>query len=283
MKLAVKLAVVLVAVLLIAIGAVLYYLDAIAKTAVERGATVALGVQTTLSSADVRVFMGQFTMTGLVVDNPDGFEGDTFLQLGEGFIDVSMGSLRQDTVKVPMLSLDTVNVNLEKKGGEANYKVIIDNLKKQESGETKDEQKPGKQFVIEEVVITNVNVQADVFGVGGQLDRARVPIKEIRLTNVGRDGADSSELTNVIMKAIMAAVIANGADFPADLVNDLGGSMQGLSSLASMGVDGSFDVGGQMTNLADSALDEATKGLDEGTKDVIKGLGGLLGGDEEKK
>ena len=107
----------------------------------------------------------------------------------------------------------------------------------------------------------------------------RVPIKEIRLTNVGQDGADSSELTNVIMKAIMAAILANGADFPADLVNDLGGSMQGLTSLSAMGVDGSFDVGGEMTNLTGKAVDDATKGLgEEADKAVKKGLGDLLGG-----
>ncbi|MHC4217877.1 MAG: hypothetical protein ACYSU7_05410, partial [Planctomycetota bacterium] len=271
----------LVVLLLVAVVLVFLYVDSIAKTAVEKGATYALGVKTTLNSADVGIVGGDFTMKGLTVTNPEGFEGETFLKLGEGYVDVSMGSLRQETVKVPILTLTTVNLNLEKKGGQANYKVIIDNLKRLESGEAKGDKGSGKQFVIEEVVISDVNVEADVFGVGGQLDRARIPIKEIRLTNVGADGADSSELTNVVMKAIMAAVLANGADLPADMVNDLGGAMGGLTSLGDMGIGGSYDVGGQVMNLAGGSLDEATKGLGKSVDDAVKGLGGLLGRKKE--
>jgi len=282
MKLVLKLIAVLIILLLIAVLAVFFYVDAVAKSAIEKGATHALGVETTLDGADVGVLKGQLTMTGLTVANPEGFDRESFLQLGEGFVDVSLGSLRQDTVQVPLLTLDHVSLNLEKKGGQANYKVIIDNLKKQESGEATGDRGSGKQFIIQELVITDVNVEADVFGVGGNLDRARVPIREIRLTNVGKNGADSSELTNVIMKAIMAAVLANGADFPADLVNDLGGSMQGLTSLADMGVDGSFDVGGQMTDLATGALEEAKKNVGKGVDEAVKkGLGGLLGGEKK--
>ena len=132
-------------------------------------------------------------------------------------------------------------------------------------------------------MISDVNVEADVFGVGGHLDRARIPIKEIRLTNVGADGADSSELTNVVMKAIMAAVVANGADLPAELVNDLGGQLEGLASLGDMGIQGSIDVGGQAVNLAGGTLGDATKGVGEVGKtvdDAVKGLGGLFGGDK---
>jgi hypothetical protein len=281
MKVVLKLVLVVVVLLLAAVVGVLFYLDAIAKGAIERGATYALGVQTTLEEADVGVISGEFSMKGLNVANPEGFESDHFLQLGEGFVAVSMGSLRQETVQLPILSLTTVNMSLEKKGGQSNYKVILANLKRLESGEKEaeetGEQKPGKQFVIKEVVISDVNVEVDLFGVGGDLNRARVPIDEIRLTNVGTDGADTSEVTDVIIKAILAAVMANAADLPADFVNDLGGHLQGLASLADMGIQGSFDVGGQMTDFAGKTLQDASQQAGKAAEDITKGLGDEVG------
>jgi hypothetical protein len=283
MKLALKIVAVLVILVIAAVVAVVFYINTIAKSAIERGATAALGVKTTLASADVGILKGQLTLSDLIVANPKGFEGKDFLELGTGFLEVSLGSLTRDTVQVPLLTLNTLNLDLEKKGGQANYTVIIDNLKTRESGAAKGPAEPGKQFIIRELVITDLDVEANVLGVGGELDHVRVPIKKIRLTNVGQGGVDSSQLTGVIMQAIMAAVIANGADFPTDLVHDLGGSMQGLTSLADMGIEGSFDVGGTMEDLAGSAIDEATKDLGKGANEAIKkGLGGLLGGEKKE-
>jgi hypothetical protein len=279
MKVLVKIIAVLVILVVVVALAIAFYLDTIAKGAIETGATYALGVRTTLDKADIGVFAGDFTMKGLDVANPEGFQSDHFLQLGEGYVDVSMGSLRQETVELPVLTLTTVNMTLEKKGGESNYKVILDNLKRFESGEGEDKEVAGKKFNIQEVVITDINVEVDLFGVGGELNQARVPIDEIRLTNVGTAGADTSEVTNVIIKAIMAAVMANAADFPAELVNDLGGELEGLASLADMGIDGSFDLGSQVGDVADKAVEDATKDLGEGVDEAVKkGLGDLLGG-----
>ncbi len=279
MKVVLKLVLVVVVLLAAVVIAVAFYLDAIAKGAIEKGATYALGVQTTLDEADVGVISGEFSMKGLNVANPEGFQGDHFLQLGEGYVDVSMGSLRQDTVQLPLLTLTTVSMILEKKGDESNYKVILDNLKRFESGKQEPddgEKKPGKTFVIQEVVITDVNVEVNMLGIGGELGRARVPIDEIRLTNVGAGGADTSEMTDVIIKAIMAAILANAADLPADLVNDLGGSMQGLTSLADMGIGESYDFG-QMADVAGKTVEDA-KGLEEEVEKAVKGIGDLFGG-----
>jgi hypothetical protein len=282
MKIVLKVVLVVLVLLVVGVLGVLFYLDAIAKGAIEKGATYALGVRTTLEEADVGVFRGDFSMKGLDVANPEGFQSERFLRLGEGYVNVSMGSLRQDTVELPTLTLADINMNLEKKGGESNYKVILANLKRLESGGEEPgqqpDQEPGKKFVIRELVISNVNVEVDLFGVGGELNRTRVPIDEIRLTNVGSDGADTAQVTDVVIKAILAAVMANAADLPADLVNDLGGQLKGLESLADMGIQHSFDFGAQMSDVAGKTVEDATKGIGEGMDEAVKGIGELFGG-----
>ena len=82
MKLLIKIVVVLVLLLVIGVLTTFFFIDRIAKAGVEKGATYALGVPTTLKSADVGVFAGTFAMSGLNVANPEGFDKEPhFLKL----------------------------------------------------------------------------------------------------------------------------------------------------------------------------------------------------------
>ncbi len=253
-------------------------IDSIAKTAIVRGSTYALGVQTTLGSADIGILSGEFTMKGLKVANPEGFESDFFLHLDEGFLAVSLGSLRQDTVEVPTLALTGIDINLEKRSGKANYKIITDNLKRFEStdsgddGAQADAGKPGKKFVVHEIIIRDLNVKVD-FG----LTRMEIPIEEVRMTEVGSESMTTAELTNRVIKMILAAIVKNGAQLPADLVNDLGGALAELGGLGDMTVSETVRTVGKVLDGLDMGSQDAGKAIG----DAIEGLGGLFG--EKKK
>jgi hypothetical protein len=288
MKLVLKLAAALVILLVLGVVAVFFFVDRIARSAVERGATYALGVQTTLGSADVGITSGEFGMMELRVDNPEGFPSDHFMTMGSGEVAVDLGTLRQDVVELPRLELDKIDLRLDKKGAESNYKVIIDHLKGLQ--ESKDDGAPpapeegGKRFVIKEVVVTDVNVEADLVG-GGELTKVRVPIKEIRLTDVGsgsghKRGLSLSELTGVVVEAILAAVVANAEDLPDDLANDLGGLVQGLDGLEGIltTVEGADGVQTLSSDDAAKAIEEIGKGVGGGDDigKAVEGLGDLF-------
>ncbi len=288
MKQLAKLVAVLLALLGVAVLGIFIYIDAIAKAAIERGSTYALGVETTLRWADVGILSGAFAMGGLKVDNPDGFDGDHFLQLERADVEVGLASLRQDTVELPLLVLSGVDMKLQRTLAGANYRVILDNLKRFESKEAKDggpTDESGRTFVIREVLISDVNVEVDLLPIGGQLNRVEVAIDEIRLTNLGSEGVSMSQLTDVIIQAILAAVVQNATDLPTDLINDLGGGLAGLTGL---GFDATFKVGGEVTALAGDVLGEVTKTVGgageyvgEEIGKAMEGLGGLLGGDKQ--
>ncbi len=279
MKLIRRLAIILVVLVIVIVAGVFFYVDAIAKTAIEKGATYALGVKTTLQRANVGILSGDFKMSGLTVANPSGFDAAHFLKLGRGEVAVTLGSLRRDVVELPLLALDSLDLKLERKGGQSNYKVILDHLKQLESKGKQEPQaepaKDGKQYVIREIVITNVNVEANLFGVGGQLDKVHVPIDEIRLTDVGSKGLTTAQTTDLILKAVLAAVMKNSGDLPAELAKDLGIEMQGLSNLADMGIKSTVEQ-------AQKAVGDLGKGIpgssDALNKGIEEGLGGLLGG-----
>jgi hypothetical protein len=297
MKKLLKIVVVLVVLIVIAIGAGFYFIDAIAKTAVERGGEYALGVPTTLKSADVGVFTGEFSMDGLKVANPPDFKSSHFLTMDHGDVAVTLGSLRGSPVELPTLNLKSIDVNIESRGGSSNYEAILESLKKLESGSkpTGDE----KKFIVRKVVIEDLKVHANLLPLGGEAAVMNFPIAEIRLTDVGSEttgGMVLSELAGVIVKAVLAAIVEKGGQFlPADLLGDLAGDLANLKSLGDMGVNMAATAGKVIEDVAKSAEgvvggvvdegkkigDEAKKAADEAKKgigDAVKGIGGLIPG-----
>lgn len=282
MKKLIKMVVVLLILLVLATVAVALYIDTIAKTAIERGATYALGVETTLGSADVGLLSGTFSMGDMTIANPAGFESPYFTHLGQGDVEVALKTLRQETVELPTLTLTDLEIYLDKKEGKANYDVILENLKRFESQENAQDDAGGKKFIIEEVLIKNIMVHVQLLPLGGDLTKLDVPIDEVRLHDVG-SGTDGSvlmsELTSVIIKAVLAAIVQKGGGLiPSDILGDLG---QGLGSLAEIGLDAATGLGDRIKD-AGGGLDEVTEGLGDAIKSIGDGLGGLLGGDKKK-
>ncbi len=282
MKTLIKMVAVLLILLVLATVAVALYIDTIAKTAIERGATYALGVETTLGSADVGLLSGTFSMGDMTIANPAGFESPYFTHLGQGDVEVALKTLRQETVELPTLTLTDLEIYLDKKEGKANYDVILENLKRFESQENAQDDAGGKKFIIEEVLIKNIMVHVQLLPLGGDLTKLDVPIDEVRLHDVG-SGTDGSvlmsELTSVIIKAVLAAIVQKGGGLiPSDILGDLG---QGLGSLAEIGLDAATGLGDRIKD-AGGGLDEVTEGLGDAIKSIGDGLGGLLGGDKKK-
>ncbi len=293
---------VIVLVLLIAIAgiAVFAYVDSIAKTAVERGGTYALGVQTKLGDADVDIMGGEFEMSKLEVANVAGYPAPHFLTLGDGSVAVSLNTLREPTVVLPHLKLDEIDVRLEKKGGESNYNVILENLKKVSGGGDKPAPQPApgeeKKFIINELTITDVTVHVDLMesgALGGALkplSKVTVPIDEIKLQNVGKtgegvagSGVTMSQLANIIVQAVLAAAVEKGGELiPGDILGDLQGKLASLGDLSKLDIKVLGDVKGTVEDLTKSADDvkkkaeEAVEKGKETVEEAKKALEGLI-------
>ena len=285
----------------VSIFAFLYYIDGIARTAIERGSTYALGVDTTLDSASIGLVSGSFRLAGLEVANPPGFEDPRFLNLGGARLDLETFSLREPTVIIPLFAIDGIEVDLDKQRGRANYEVILDNLARFESEEAEPEPSPeadagaGKRFIIQEVVIRNVVAHVRVVERGG-VPQVDVVVPEVRMWNLGGEGQPltAAQVTNVLVKAVLASIAKAGGGLPGGVANALS---SGLGQLASVSVD--LPDGGRIADSvggvvgagvardavgtgADAAGDtlDAGKGAVEDAGKAVKGLGGRLFGDD---
>lgn len=281
------LAVVLVVLIVVGVFGVYFYIDSIAKSAVEKGGTYALGVPTKLADADVGLLKGDVGLTGLDVNNPPGYKSASFLTMGQGGVQVSLGTLRKDIVELPRLSLSDIQINLEKNDAKANYQVILDNLKKLESGDPaqKPKEASGKKFVIKQVNISNVKVHVDLLPIGGQLTPFNLTLDSVVLNDVGTagKGVPLAELASIIVKALMSAIAENGGGIlPADLLNDIQGHLAQLQNLDQLGIKLTADVQQQAQKAIEGVKQDLEKKLDDAKKDAEKkiedGLKGLIPG-----
>jgi len=264
MKRALKIVLGLVGLVVLAVASLPLWVDGVARSAVEKGGTHALGVATTLDDLDLSLFGGQASLTGLTVANPQGYASPHFLKLARGSVAVSLKSVLRKRIEVPSLVLEGVDLRLDRSDRGANYEVLLENLKRLESGEKKPEE--GKAFVIREVVLRDVRIDAQL-SLGGVL-KPSVPLRlaEVRFRNLGEEGVPLSRVIGLVLKGLLAGVLEAGAGvLPGEIA---GGLRSGLGALGGVGELGLEVVG-------------------EGGKKVVekltKPLEDLFGGKDEKK
>jgi len=262
----------LVGLVVLAVATSPLWLDGVARGALQTAATDSLGVRTTLQKIDISLFGGTCALEGLHVDNPSGFSTPHFLHLDQGAVAVNLKSLLGDKVEVPTLTLDGIDVNLEKGPSGANYEVILANMKK-------DEEEPkegGKKFVIRQVVVKNVRAHAKLVNLGIVKPTIPVVIDELRLENVGEGGEKAVGLGVIIegiLRGILRGIVEAGKDvLPGEIGDGLGKGLGALGEIGKFGVKILGKGGGK-----------ALEGVGKTAEGIGDAIGGLLGGKKKEE
>lgn len=282
MKKLLKIVVALVIVLLIALAVAWFKIDAIAKAAIEKGGTYALGVDTTVDRVNVSLLGGSVGLSGLQIANPAGFDAPYLMHTGDFKLQVATGSLMSDTIEVPLIELDKLDLYIQKNDKGNNISPVLDHLKKFQGGAAaKEKTGSSKKFVIRKLVIKGVTAHMDVPPLGAKA----VTVPDIVLENVTQDNAQGMAMDEVMARVfpmITAAAISSLTDLPGDLAGTLTHDLSGVAD----------HLGGAVGNmikdpakLLGNVGDEAGKALDDAAKEVGKTIGDLFGGkkDEPKK
>jgi hypothetical protein len=271
-----KIALIIVGILVLV--AIIGYLsiNSIAKAAVEKGGTYALGTKTTCDSVDVRLMKGEVALSGLTVSNPDGFKTDHFLKTGALDVGVEPGTLTKDTIVVTRFELDGVDLNIEHPqalGGLTNVQALLKNMESSSSA-TADKKEPakegGKKIKVNKIVIKNIVAHVQVLPIPGGASTLDVKIPELTLDNVSSDDAGGVVLPELIKRLVPAILTA---------VFEKGKGAIGDPDFAKMG--GDID---KTTKALGESFMKGTEGLlkgadlKKGTEDLKKGVEGIFGG-----
>jgi len=287
-------------VLLIAVGVLIVFMsiDSIAKSAIEKGGTYALGTKTSVSGVSVGVLKGEFSLSGLDVATPaqGGFTSPHFLSLGKGSTAVTLSTLRQPVVEIPSFALEHLDANIESKGGATNYGAILENLKKVAGAGGGDKPQPAstseKKFIIRKITLTDIKVHVNLAApalpgaVGdavAKVTTATIPIERIELNDVGSaagsgvggSGVTMEQLSGIIVKAVLSAAAKNGGGLiPGDMLGDLQGKLGSLANLDSLTKGGAEIISGAGAKVSDAV----SKGVEDAKKQAEKGVGDALKG-----
>jgi len=274
---------VLLVLVLVVVGGAFYYIDALAKKAIEYGGTQALGVPTTLDSIHISVFGGEASLGGLSIANPAGFSSGKLLGLGSGDVAVSLGTLTGDTVTIPRVRLAGIEMNLEQKGSQSNVSPILARAKTAPSGKPTQPAsagEPGKKFIVKLLTIEDVKVSAQL-AMLGEAGRVNLVLPKIELKNLGADhgGMPMGELIQTVVQVIVETAANSSASLSPQLARLLKGDLQDLQKVkaevigqAAAEVEKlSGDVGKQLEKVPGGAGAPVQQQTDKLLKDV-KGL-----------
>jgi hypothetical protein len=258
--------IVLIVILLVVLVAAFFFVGtSLIKSGVEKAASSALGVPVTIKGIDLSILQGHVTIKGLIVKNPPGFANENLLELGEATVNLDIGSLMGDTVKIQLIKLDGTKLTMEQKGLSNNLKEILDKLPKEEKkAEPKPEEK-GKNLHIQHLEITNTNVMVKLLPVPGKSDTVNLKLDPIIMDNLGTDQKlRIGILTAKVLKAMAMGIAKQGAGvLPDDMIKGIGSSLEKAA-----------EIGKAATEEGKKVL-EKTK---ESGKDAVEGIKGLLGG-----
>jgi hypothetical protein len=242
-------------ILLVVLVAAFYLVGtSLIKSGVEKAASSTLGVPVTIKDIDLSILQGHVSIKGLVVKNPPGYANETLLELGEATVNLDIGSLMSNTVKIQLIKLDGIKLTIEQKGLSNNLKEILDKL-------PKEEKKEGKNLHINRLEITNTNVMVKLLPIPGKSDTVSLKLDPIIMDNLGTDQKlNTGVLTAKVLKAIATGVAKQGAGvLPDDMVKGIGSSLE------------------KATEIGKAATEEGKKALESG-KEAVEGIKGLLGG-----
>lgn len=302
MKWIIRIVAVVVLLVIVAVVAVVVTVDSLAKSGIERSATLATGVQTNVEGVRIGLLGGTFNMTGLRLANPQtpAFDTPEFITLENTDASVTLASLRKDVIEIPKVHLDGLHLTIERKDDQENYKVILENLQQLAKDEPRDD---GKKYVARELLVTNV--QLTLAGYPGM--NKTLNLADIHMTDVGSGGnpVTRSQITGLVIREVFRQIMQNPDLLPGMLVAGLGEGLQGLGGLGEVGVQFVGDitdqagrvvgevtgavgdiiggVGGAVGEGAGGAVQDAAEGVGDAVRGLGEGLGGLLGGQKKEE
>jgi hypothetical protein len=282
MKTFLKGLVVLVVVLLIAVMIVWLVIDSLAKSAIEKGGTYALGVQTTADNVSLGILDGALKVDGLTIANPVGYKSPFLLKTGHFDLQVQPKTILEDTVDVTKFEVQGAEVYLEQETGRSNASIVLDNLKRLDTGPKKPGE-GGKKVRVDTITIRDVTAHVQILPIGGgKASDVTVQVPLIELKGVTGDNAQGlviGEVAARILPAILAAILEKGgtalpAEFREGLTNELTNTTKALGEGAAKVVG---QVGGAFGDLFKKPAGEGA-GQKSPLKDIGEGLKELFGG-----
>ena len=221
-----KIILIIFVIVLLGVGGLYFARNMLVESAVEKGSSYALGVDTDLSSARLELAGGSLELNGFAVSNPEGYETANFLIMNNMVLDVNEGSLLDDEVIIDSFIIDGIALNFEQKDTKGNYQEILNHI---ENFEVSSSENSKQKFKIKKISIQNISVNT-LYNILGNKGEKKFEVGNITLNNIGgSDGATIGEVTAKIINAVTTKAIAANHNFPTkEYLKEIGDKAGGI-------------------------------------------------------
>ena len=285
-------------VILIPVG-VIFSLDSIIKAGVEKGGSFALDTETTLESASISLTQGNLALENLAIAAPKGFNASPAFKLRKAEVQLDVGSLNSDTIKIDHIDVISPQITIEMESGGTNIGAFLDRLESLRGKDDPSQPAPeptqpeapadagaGKGLEVGTINIRTATVHLELSEFTG---RQTLQLGSITLNDVGQ--TDLAGVFEKTLGAILVAVSLVDGSLPKELqdllkaetatafLNDVTAQVnEGLNQVT----EGLSEAGKQL----EDTVEGAGKQIGDTADDIKKGLedltGGLFGSGKDK-
>jgi len=226
-------------------GGLYFYLDAIVKSGIEVVGSSVLGTAVTVDSVSISPLSGQGSISGLRVENPEGFDSQYAFELESVLVSIDVNSVFTDVAEIESITIMQPVITYETKITTDNIRTLLNNLPDSDtaaqSSEAADE--PGQQLIIR-----------DFRMMGSQLNfvaatvTAPLTLADIEIRNIGAEGgsASAANAVRVVLQELVQSILSS--DLPTlDLLREsVEGQIQDGAQRVEEAVE---DLGGRLRNI----------------------------------
>ena len=259
-------------VLVILVVAGLFFIDSLAKNALEKGAPLVLGTNVSVERIHIEPLNARVEITNLIVDNPQGTYSSKYaIKLGDIIADIDINTIFNRKVRIEEMFLKDVDIVYETNVINSNLQEILDNVKKLDTTEKKEHQEDeakgekdeDKTLQVDLIELSSVGVMVQAKGAATGLP---IKVSIDPMTNLGTDeeGITPVGLTLRILGAIVTTAIKTAGGSVGDAAAAIGDA---TSAAVAGATSAAVDAANNVVNDAANAASDAIKGLFGGKKD----------------
>ncbi len=266
------------------------FADSALKVAIESAGTKALNVGVSVDKVNLSILGGKLGFQNLIINNPPGYQHDKLLELNKADIKVNTKSLLSDTVNINEIKLDGIKVVFEQRGISGNN--LQDIIKELPEKQEQASEPSGKKLHIDNLVISNTQVQIKLLPVPGKVDTIPMKLSTIEMKNLGSDeNLDTITLSRRILLAIAGGIAEQGADIlPDEMLGSLVSELMKVGGISDILLDSGIKILGTGADIGKGAADVsenvgkgAIKGVEDVGKGITEGLKGILQPKDEEE
>lgn len=249
-----KLLIVVVLIVVIAGGVGYFYFDSILKSSIEVAGSRVLGTNVTLDSIVVSPLNGSGNISDFRIANPQGYDADYAIELGELDMQLEVASVMSDVIVIDSILIRDPVITYETKITTDNLRALLANLPEGQAAAESSSASggTGKQIVIRDLQILSPRV--DVISA---FSSNSLVIPDIMIQNIGEEGGAVSiaQAARRVLQELSRSVLQ--ADLP---------SLEDLENRAREEIDGQIeDAQSQLQEEVDGARDQLENQVEEVT------------------